>query len=325
MMEARQPAMDKNHHPLPPAAARPPGHDEATWHALVDGRLPPDEAAAVRRELQRNPDTDTEQTLAQWQQQRQQLRALHQGVLAEPVPEALMAAALRTSARQDQQAQWWRWGGMAASVVMAFALGWAGRSQWPGMPGGTQKMAAGHGAVVPASIPAAGERFALQAAVAHAVYQPEVRHPVEVPATQQEHLVQWLSKRLGRPLKLPVLVDEGYELVGGRLLPGDAGARAQFMYQNGQGERITLYLGALTPPGNAASARPGSKAPAPVPPGSAAAAPMPPSAAETAFQFTSDGPVPGFYWADQGFGYALSGQLSRQALLTLAAAVHRQL
>ena len=126
--------------------------------------------------------------------------------------------------------------------------------------------------------------------------------------------MQWLSKRLGRPLKLPVLADEGYELVGGRLLPGDAGARAQFMYQNTKGERITLYLGAIARPGAPA-------APVAAKPG----APAAPSAAETAFQFTSDGPVPGFYWADQGFGYALSGQLSRQELLTLAAAVHRQL
>ncbi len=320
MIEARQPAMDDKYHNPP----LPPGHDEATWHALVDGRLPLDEAAAVRRELQRN-NPAAEQALAHWQQQRQQLRALHQEMLAEPVPEALMATALRTAARKDQQARWWRWGGMAASVVMAFALGWAGRSQWPGMPLGAQKLAAGHGAVVPVAAPATGERFAQQAAMAHAVYQPEVRHPVEVPAAQQEHLVQWLSKRLGRPLKLPVLADEGYELVGGRLLPGDTGARAQFMYQNSQGERITLYLGALTPPGSAVPVKPGAKAPPPVPPDSAAAPPLPPSAAETAFQFTSDGPVPGFYWADQGFGYALSGQLSRQALLTLAAAVHRQL
>ncbi len=53
---------------------------------------------------------------------------------------------------------------------------------------------------------------------------PEVRHPVEVTAAQQDHLVQWLSKRVGRPLKVPVLAAEGYELVGGRLLSGDGGA-----------------------------------------------------------------------------------------------------
>ena len=218
-----------------------------------------------------------------WQAQRDPLKALHQDLLHAPVPEALRAAAQRLAERQDQQAQWGRWGGMAAAVLLAFVLGWAGRAQWP------------TGRIEAAAL-APTQHFALQAALAHAVYQPELRHPVEVGAAQQEHLVQWLSKRLGRPLKLPVLSSQGYELVGGRLLPGDTGARAQFMYQDGAGQRITLYLGAL-----------------------------PSAASETAFQFADDGPVPGFYWTDAGFGYALSGQLSRAQLMELATVVYRQL
>jgi anti-sigma factor RsiW len=46
---------------------------------------------------------------------------------------------------------------------------------------------------------------------------------------------------------------------------------------------------------------------------------------ETAFSFSSDGPVPGFYWVDQGYGYALAGKLPRHALMDLATAVYRQL
>jgi anti-sigma factor RsiW len=46
---------------------------------------------------------------------------------------------------------------------------------------------------------------------------PAVRHPVEVAAAQQEHLGQWLSKHLGRPLKAPDFSTQGYELVGERL------------------------------------------------------------------------------------------------------------
>ena len=231
----------------------------------------------------RNTSTDDD---ALWQTQRDQLKALHQDLLRAPVPEALQTAALRLADRQAQQVQWWRWGGMAASVLLAFALGWAGRAQWPGGPGEVATQAQ--------QLPT--QRFALQAAMAHAVFQPEVRHPVEVGAAQQEHLVQWLSKRLGRPLHVPVLAPQGYELVGGRLLPGDTGARAQFMYQDSAGQRITLYLGAL-----------------------------PSAASETGFQFADDGPVPGFYWTDAGFGYALSGQLSRAQLLELATAVYPQL
>ena len=144
--------------------------------------------------------------------------------------------------------------------------------------------------------------------MAHLVYAPEVRHPVEVTAAQQEHLVQWLSKRLERPLKLPNLAAQGFELVGGRLLPGDQGARAQFMFQHASGERVTLYLGAVQPAADAAGVAGGR-----------------PDPRETAFSFSSDGPVPGFYWVDQGFGYALAGKLSRERLMALAQEIHRQL
>ncbi|WP_086914099.1 anti-sigma factor family protein [Acidovorax carolinensis] len=282
-----------------------PSHDHAL-HALVDGRLPPADTKAVQQQLA--ADATAQATVAQWQAQRHQLRALHQDMLEAPLPDALLQTLARATARRDEQhRQWWRWGGMAASVLVAFALGWVGRGHWPAVaPNG---LLAGN-----ASAPS--QRFAAQAAMAHAVYQPEQRHPVEVPAAQQEHLVQWLSKRLGRPLKVPLLTAQGYELVGGRLLPGDTGARAQFMYQNSAGERVTLYLGALVP--TAATKLPPSA-------GSAVPATNTPQSSDTAFRFTQEGPVPGFYWTDQGFGYALSGQLSRPALQTLATAVYQQL
>ncbi len=250
-------------------------------HALADGRLAPQHAQALRERLGAE---DTER-LAAWELQRERLRTLHAGMAQEPLPEPLRSTAARLQERQDRQTLLWRWGGMAASVLLAFGLGWTLHGQWP--PGHT-------GSATPL---ASAQRFAQQAAVAHAVYQPEQRHPVEVAAAQQEHLVQWLSKRLGRPLTLPVLTAQGFELVGGRLLPGENGARAQFMYQNAAGQRITLYLGALD----------GA------------------DTGETAFRLHADGPVPAFYWLDQGFGYALSGPLAREALLALATAVHQQL
>jgi anti-sigma factor RsiW len=114
-------------------------------------------------------------------------------------------------------------------------------------------------------------------------------------------LIQWLSKRLGKPLKVPTLSPKGYELVGGRLLPGADGARAQFMFQNLSGQRITLYLGAMNPASNTLRAE------------------------ETAFQFSDEQAVPSFYWVDKGFGYALSGDMPRNNLMQLATAVYQQL
>jgi len=261
---------------------------EDDLHALVDARLAPEDAAALRRRLAADPQAKA--TAAAWQAQRDELRGRYAQMEDLPLPASLVATAQRAERALAQTSQWWRWGGMAAALLLAFGMGWLASSQW-----GTD-----HGDTALArSEPA--RHFARQAAMAYAVFQPEVRHPVEVTAAQQDHLVQWLSKRLGRQLKVPVLTAQGYELVGGRLLPGDnGGARAQFMYQNSAGQRITLYLGAVKSDVGGA-------------------------ARETAFRFLQEGPVPGFYWVDQGFGYAISGTLPRPALQELAKVVYGQL
>jgi anti-sigma factor RsiW len=255
-------------------------HDEAELHAYVDGRLDPARHAAVQARLAE--DESAAERVRAWRQQRHALRTLHPEMLVEPVPAHLLQAAMQLDRRSNRFAQWQRWGGMAASVLLAFVLGWGGHVQWQSVTG------------VPAARANGPVAFVHQAVVAHAVYLPEVRHPVEVEATQQQHLVQWLSKRLNRQLKVPNLAATGYELVGGRLLPGDnSRARAQFMFQNAAGERITLYVGAV----DGASAK---------------------GMDETAFRFANEGGIASFYWVDQGFGYAITGKLPRQSLLVLA-------
>ena len=285
--------------PNQPLSAEPVREDEL--HALVDARLSVDERLAVEARLARDPAAAA--TRAAWQQQRDALRDLYRPLQDQPLPAPLAAAARHAAQAQHALEQWSRWGGMAAAVVLAFGLGWLSHRQLEYGVGAGAVLSAG-----PAARVASAREFASQATLAHAVYAPELRHPVEVTAAQQEHLVQWLSKRLERPLKVPNLSALGYELVGGRLLPGAAGARAQFMYQNAAGERVTLYLGATQKQGTQTAA------PAPAP-----------DARETAFSFADDGPVPGFYWVDQGFGYALSGPLSRERLLALAQSVYAQL
>jgi anti-sigma factor RsiW len=262
----------------------PPLPDEAELHAYVDGRLPPAQRAAVEARLR--SDAAAARRVREWSEQRELLRALHGGVRAQPAPAHLVEAAQRLHDRSRRLARWQRWGGLAASVAAAFAVGWASHGEWQ------SRVAGGRAQPVAA--------FARQAVAAHVVYLPEVRHPVEVEASQQQHLVQWLSKRLNRPLKIPNLAPAGYELVGGRLLPGDGGARAQFMFQNANGDRVTLYVGAI----DGAQSR---------------------GLGEMAFRFSGDNGMSSFYWVDQGFGYALTGRLPRQSLLVLADAVYRQL
>lgn len=218
------------------------------------------------------------------------LRALHREVLTEPLPPALQQAALQLQARQ--RAAWrGRQGlGLAAGVLLAFGMGWLAHGRFGAAP---EAELAG---------PAVAHEFVRQARFAYRVYQPEKRHPVEVAASDEAHLVQWLSKRLGKPLKLPSLEAQGFALVGGRLLPGDAGARAQFMFQDAQERRITLYLGALDGAGHATNQ----------------------ATQATQFRYEPDGSVPSFYWAEQGFGYALSGQVDQATLMAVARSVYAQ-
>ncbi|EYC51403.1 transmembrane anti-sigma factor [Hylemonella gracilis str. Niagara R] len=288
--------------------------NEDALHALLDGRLPADARAALERRLAQ--DVQASATLEAWRQQSDALRQLHKAVLTEPVPASLLAAAQHAQQARQQVWQVGRWAGMAASLLLAFGLGWFthGRLLLPGS-GAEPRLA--H---------RPWPDFIQQATLAHAVYVPEVRHPVEVDAAQEAHLVQWLSKRLGRALKAPKLTELGFELVGGRLLPGTEGARALFMYQDARGERVTLYLGGeplglrdvapthgvpqpVSADGNARQGNPGLSASGP--------------GAE--FRYAQDGAIVSFYWVDEGMAYALSGQLNRSALLQLAQQVHAQL
>jgi anti-sigma factor RsiW len=191
-------------------------------------------------------------------------------VLTEPIPARMY---LRRPA-------WHGYARAAALMVTGVAIGLAVPYLRPAAP-----------AVVAGNAP-----LPLRAARAHAVYSPEVRHPVEVEAKERDHLVKWLSKRLDIQLKVPILATEGFELLGGRLLPGQDGPVAQFMYQDTSGKRLTLYV-----------TRRHKGEPL------------------TAFRFAQDGPVSVFYWIDRDCGYALSGDIDKPALARVASSVYRQL
>jgi anti-sigma factor RsiW len=134
-----------------------------------------------------------------------------------------------------------------------------------------------------------------EAVSAHAVFTPEVRHPVEVGAAEKDHLVAWLSKRLSHPLRMPDLGAFGFELVGGRLLAEAGLPAAQFMFQNDKGRRLTLYIARN------------------------------PANRETAFRIDRHGALTTCYWFDSGLGYALAAEISRDEMLPIARAVYDQI
>ena len=242
---------------------------ELDLHAYVDDRLPEDRRREVENFLAVHP--EEKERARVYQEQNKSLHAFFDSVLAEPVPPKWQNPGRRWTFLFKPAVAAALW------IVVGGSLGWVLRGAYNGKA-------------------AANVRFAQQAAIAHAVYSPEVRHPVEVAAAEEQHLVNWLSKRLGDKLKIPHLSAQGYELVGGRLLPGDQGPVAQFMYQDKNGQRLTLYV---KTDGNAKR--------------------------ETAFRFAQEGNVNVFYWIDRRLSYALSGELRKDELLRVATVVYEKL
>jgi anti-sigma factor RsiW len=110
----------------------------------------------------------------------------------------------------------------------------------------------------------------------------------------EEHLARWLTRRIDVPVKLFDLKAQGFELVGGRLLPDGPGKSAQLMYQDAQGLRVTVYLR------------------------------KPEQGTDAAFRYERQGELGLFYWVEEGCGYALVGALPRETLLALAESIYRQ-
>ena len=245
---------------------------EADLHAHADGQLEPARRAEVEAYLAANPNTALQ--VQQWQEQNRQLHIAYDRVLNEPVPLRL------TNALQPRR--WPR--GIAAGLAWlscGIVAGWFAHElmQQPEMPA----------------------TFAQKALVAHVLYTTEQRHPVEVPAQQEAHLVAWLSKRLNAPIHAPNLQDQGFALLGGRLLPGDgmsedAAPLAQLMYESVNGERLTLTVRHVLQ-----------------------------AQSETGFKVLEKDGASVFYWIDRNYGYALSGGIGKTRLLLVARTVEAQL
>ena len=239
---------------------------EADLHAYVDHVLPAERFTDVEAYLSAHPEDAAR--AAAYRQQNEGLHRTFDAMLVEPVPQRLTTHAT---------SRWLGYAAVASWLVLGGVGGWYLRE-------------------FSADRSIDSSTWVHRAAIAHVTYSPEVRHPVEVGADQETHLVNWLSKRLGTKLKTPHLGALGYSLVGGRLLPGDHGPVAQFMYQDGKGQRLTLYVRTNTDDSH-----------------------------ETAFRFAQENNVGVFYWLDGRCGYALSGEIDKAELLRVATAVYRQL
>ncbi|WDR01248.1 anti-sigma factor [Devosia algicola] len=196
--------------------------------AYADGQLSAADATAVKAHLDTNPDDTAD--VALWQRQRDAIATLYAPAAAEPVPARLKVQRL-VAEKSRQRIHTVRWA-VAAVVLVGLGLGtgWFGRAYLD-------------------RLPSTNDQLIASAIYAHDVFVAEKRHAVEVAAAEQDHLVTWLSNRLATPIGTPDLSAEGFDLVGGRLLPGDqkTGRAAQIMYENAAAERVTVYITAAVP------------------------------------------------------------------------------
>lgn len=258
---------------------------EADLQAYVDTAQPEARRGEVEDYLAAHP-AEAERLQA-YLAQKQALRARFNPVLDEPLPENLRALASPppiAAVDRTHRPFLARWSLQRVAAGFFIAL----------VSGATGWMV--HDQYLPAQSMAETSLLPRQAAVAHAVFSPDVRRPVEISAEHVDQLVAWLSKRLGTPVRPPKLGALGYELIGGRLLPGNSGPVAQFMYQDAAGQRLTLYVSTENTVNQ-----------------------------DTAFRFAQEGPVNVFYWIDGKFGYALSAEIDKGKLARVASAVYDQI
>jgi anti-sigma factor RsiW len=240
--------------------------DDLEIHQLVDGELTDSQSRVVAERIA-NDDLRQKKT----HEYREINRKLHQTFDEKPL--ASIPTRLLLAAGTRNRAPIW---GVAASLLWLSVGGMLGYS--------LQNQVSDSEFVRP---------LAVEAAFAHAVYVPEVRHPVEVAASEQDHLNAWLSKRLDKPIVAPDLRAEGYTLIGGRLLPDGHRAAAQFMFENSTGERITLYIRQA------------------------------PDTAETALLHAEINGLGIVYWMDNGLAYALTAEADKAQLIVTATAVYK--
>lgn len=187
-------------------------------HAYIDHQLTPEQQTELEQGLEKDP--AARKKLAEYQQMTHTMQQIYQPVYNEPVPEYLLTPPCKKNNSLLT---------IAASLlffIVGSLTGWQ----------------VNHLSVTSEQVNLL-DNLTEPAVFSHSIYSVENLHPVEVTTDKQEHLNSWLSKRLKTKLQAPDLSQYHFELVGGRLLPStQERMAAQYMYQNGLGERITLYI-----------------------------------------------------------------------------------
>jgi anti-sigma factor RsiW len=249
---------------------------EREIHMALDGELPEEERSDFQSWLDANPEMKARSL--RFEADRARLRNTFAGILTERVPDGMTRLVTGEAKKLSTGAPRWR---MAAAAAILLALGAGG-----GYVAGVGRL----------GLEAQAEdRLSEDAIAAHMIYAAEQRHAVEVGANDKDHLLSWLSKRLGLTLVAPDLSAAGFELVGGRLLPAGQKTAALLLYEDAKGNRISIYV----------TAEGEQKA--------------------KGIYKDENADASAVYWLDKGWGCAVVGTLPQQELLDVGRKAYRQL
>ena len=247
-------------------------------HLALDSELPEDERSAYQSWLDANPDMKAR--AGRYSDDLALIRGALSGVEEEPVPARLAAIVTGEGepARPAARLAWWR---QAAAAALIFVVGGA----------------AGYFAAVGSAgdVAAPADRLADSAIGAYVTYAVGQSHAVEVAGNDRDYLQRWLSNRTGLKLVVPDLSAQGFELLGGRILPAGHAAAALLVYKDPNGNQVSIYL-----------------------------TPEPRMKAKGTYAQGDGGPT-AIYWLDEGFGCAIVSAAPKDVLDAVAGNAWRQL
>jgi anti-sigma factor RsiW len=184
--------------------------------AFLDGALPAAQMAEIEAALAQ--DADLLARLEALMAGNELAKIEFEEMLSEDVPADLIAA-IETApepAANTPQAPSRSGALIAASIAGALALGGIGGFYAAGFSATTQVAATGG--------------WLADIADYHGVYAKQVRHLVEVPASEADHIQTWLTATVGTDILIPDLSGHGLKFQGARLLVAAGKPVAQLIY-----------------------------------------------------------------------------------------------
>lgn len=238
-------------------------------HAYVDSELSPEAVRRVEERLAK--DSEAALRVVEYRALKREIQSLYRPASDQPVPHRLQHPHRHIGVKSLLS--------LAAALLLFVGGTWFG---WQ-----YRALAPMHDEAV--------DHVVGEVATAYSAYATEVQHPVEIGADQRQHLVDWLSRRLGTSIKIPSLDGTDFALLGGRLLATEDGLGALIMYETRKGERLILFQCESEEPERT-----------------------------TAFRFAQRGPLAVYYWMEGSFSFAVAGEIDPEQLKKLAKKVYGQ-